>query len=408
MAEQESTEIFADGVDKTACSACGNVIDVAGVPPFTIVQCDKCKTKMAVPGMFGPYQLFKCLGKGGYGATYRGIEKFLKRPVAVKVIRSSCAKNEQVVEDFFREARILASLNHPNVAHVYSLGVHKEQPYIVMELVGGGRMDRLFRNKPLDETKALDIAIDVAEGLIATHDKDLVHGDVKPSNILLDESGTAKLVDFGMVRLGGDASTEGLAGTPYYISPEQAQNQKIDFRSDMYSLGATLFHSLTGRPPFEGQTVREVISARLEKPVPNLAAFRTDLCPQTCATIARMMAVNPADRYPTYQDMLSDLCESHRAASKRNLDPRYQAAAAGNGAVAAAAAPSQSAAAQVQPAASAAVAQGPRPLGAAKTARISQVQATPAFPLEKALPWIIIGGLAIIIGVVALVLWLAS
>jgi len=159
MAEQDSTEIFADGVDKTACSACGNVIDVAGVPPFTIVQCDKCKTKMAVPGMFGPYQLFKCLGKGGYGATYRGIEKFLKRPVAIKVIRSSCAKNEQVVEDFFREARILASLNHPNVAHVYSLGVHKEQPYIVMELVGGGRMDRLFRNKPLDETKALDIAM---------------------------------------------------------------------------------------------------------------------------------------------------------------------------------------------------------------------------------------------------------
>lgn len=397
MAEQDTTEIFADGVDKTACSACGNVIEVAGIPPFTIVQCDKCKTKMAVPGMFGPYQLFKCLGKGGYGATYRGIEKFLKRPVAVKVIRSSCAKNEQVVEDFFREARILASLNHPNVAHVYSLGVHKEQPYIVMELVGGGRMDRLFRTKPLDETKALDIAIDVAEGLIATHEKDLVHGDVKPSNILLDESGTAKLVDFGMVRLGGDASTEGLAGTPYYISPEQAQNQKIDFRSDMYSLGATLFHSLTGRPPFEGQTVREVIVARLEKPVPNLSAFRTDLCPETCATIARMMAVNPDDRYPTYQDMLSGLCDAHRAASKRNLDPRYQVAAAGNGA----AAPVQAAAP--------APAQGPRPIGAAKTARMSPVaQASPASRLDKALPWIIAGGIVVILSVVALMIWLLS
>jgi serine/threonine protein kinase len=250
-------------------------------------------------------------------------------------------------------------------------------------------MDRLFRNKPLDETKALDIAIDVAEGLIATHDKELVHGDVKPSNILLDESGTAKLVDFGMARMGGDASTEGLAGTPYYISPEQAQNQKIDFRSDMYSLGATLFHSLTGRPPFEGKTLREVVSARLEKPVPNLAAFRTDHCPQTCATVARMMAVNPADRYPTYQDMLSDLCDAHRAASKRNLDPRYQSAAATTGA----AAP---------------VAQGHQPIGAAKTARIKPIQASTASPLEKALPWIIIGGLLVIVGVVVLVYWLAS
>ncbi len=391
MAEQDSMEIFADGVDKTACSACGNVIDVAGKPPFTIVQCDKCNHKLAVPGMFGQYQLFKCLGKGGYGATYRGIEKFLKRPVAIKVIRSSFAKDEQVVEDFFREARVLASLNHPNVAHVYSLGVHKDQPYIVMELVDGGRMDRLFKDKPLDETKALDIAIDVAEGLIATHEKELVHGDVKPSNILLDESGTAKLVDFGMARLGGEASTEGMAGTPYYISPEQAQNLKIDFRSDMYSLGATLFHSLAGRPPFEGQTLRLVVSARLEKPAPNLSAFRADLCPQTCATIARMMAVSPADRYPTYQDMLSDLCDSHRAASKRNLDPRYQAAAA--------AAP---VAAPARPA------QGPRPLGAAKTARMRPIQARPPASLEKALPWIIVGGLLIIVSVVALLLWLAS
>jgi serine/threonine protein kinase len=396
MAEQESTEIFADGVDKTACGACGNIIDVAGVPPFTIVQCDKCKNKLAVPGMFGSYQLFKCLGKGGYGATYRGIEKFLKRPVAIKVIRSSCAKDEQVVEDFFREARILASLNHPNVAHVYSLGVHREQPYIVMEFLGGGRMDRLFKDKPMEEAKALDIAIDVTEGLIATHEKELVHGDVKPSNILLDESGTAKLVDFGMVRLGGDASTEGLAGTPYYISPEQAQNQKIDFRSDMYSLGATLFHALAGRPPFEGHTVREVISARLGKPVPNLADFRKDLCPQTCATIARMMAVNPADRYATHQDMLSDLCDAHRAASKRNVDPRYQAEAA------------EAAVAPSQPAAPAKAVQARRPAGATKTVRMKPVQTAQLFSLEKALPWIIAAGVLIIVGVVGLLIWLAS
>ncbi len=153
MAEQSSPEIFADAVDKTACSACGNVIDTAGQPPFTTVQCPKCHNRLAVPGMFGPYQLFKCLGKGGYGATYRGIEKFLKRPVAIKVIRSSCAKDEQVVENFFREARILAALNHPNVAHVYSLGVHREQPYIVMELVGGGRLDRLFKDRPMEEAR---------------------------------------------------------------------------------------------------------------------------------------------------------------------------------------------------------------------------------------------------------------
>lgn len=379
MAEQDSTDIFADGVDKVACSACGNVFDVSGRPPFAAVQCPQCNNRVAVPGMFGPYQLSKCLGKGGYGATYRGIEKFLKRPVAVKVIRKACAKDETVVENFFREARILASLNHPNVAHVYSLGVHKEQPYIVMELLVGGRMDKLFRERAMDEAKALDIAIDVTEGLIATHEKELVHGDVKPSNILLDETGTAKLVDFGMVRLGGDVSSEGLAGTPYYISPEQAQNQKIDFRSDIYSLGATLFHALAGRPPFEGQTLKQVVAARLEKAAPNLSTVRQDLSPQTCAVVARMMATDPAGRHATYADLLSDLCDAHRVASRRGALP---------------------------PAPSPTVAALPpsvRSQAGAKTVHMQPVRVARKSGLDRALPWIIAAGAIIIVGMLLLV-----
>ncbi len=223
----------------------------------------------------------------------------------------------------------------------------------------------------------------MTEGLIATHEQDLVHGDVKPSNILLDESGTAKLVDFGMVRLGGEASAEGLAGTPYYISPEQAQNQKIDFRADMYSLGATLYHALAGRPPFEGQTLREVVAARLDRPAPSLAAVRSDLCPQTVSTIAKMMAPQPGQRYATYQEMLSDLCDAHRAASRRGGAP--QAAPGLSGVPAVAAVPTAA-----------------RPTSGAKTARMAPVRAGKS-PLEKALPWIIIGGVLIILGVIALV-----
>ena len=222
---------------------------------------------ITTPGTFGEngnFLLERQLGDGGMGGVYMGRDKMLDRPVAVKVMLKEYGEDAEFVEKFKKEAQAAARLIHPNIAQIYSYGICDGMPYIAMELVSGGSLHQLMLNTPgkTDVTRVMKICEQVAQALRCAADQGLVHGDVKPENVLLDYNGNAKLVDFGLAAMQKD--TDEIWGTPYYISPEKVRKEPIDFKADMYSLGATLYHALTGVAPFEGEDSIAVVKKRFD------------------------------------------------------------------------------------------------------------------------------------------------
>lgn len=272
----------------------------------------------------GAFLLLERMGAGGMGAVYLAMDTALHRKVAIKVMKASLGEDPRLVENFLREARAAATLNHRNIVQVYSCGQESGQPYMVMELVTGGRVNELFsRTQPMDEEKLLGIAADVAEGLKAAAEVGLVHGDIKPENILLDQKGTAKIADFGLAQFVNAQKERGeIWGTPYYISPERARGNKADQRSDIYSFGATLYHMLSGEPPFDAETPVEVVLARLKRPPLPLGEVRPGLQAQTVALIERMMQVDPQLRYPNAASLRADIASALAAAREARLSSR--------------------------------------------------------------------------------------
>lgn len=277
--------------------------------PFLEFACPHCGTRQVVPARFGGFLLLGLLGRGGMGAVYHGLDEQLNRHVAIKVLQTSIGANAELVATFRREARSAAALNHPNVVQVYSFGVERGQPYMAMELLTGGRLDQMLaKGEPLDESFIMNVGASIAQGLSAASEIGLMHGDVKPENILFDNGGVPKIVDFGLATFMQQRQTvDGVWGTPYYIAPEKVRHQTSDARSDIYSLGATLFHALTGKPPFDGETPVDVVKARLLAPAPRIETVRPGLSQTTSEIIARMLEMEPARRYPTYASLLGDL-----------------------------------------------------------------------------------------------------
>ncbi|MDP6633772.1 MAG: SUMF1/EgtB/PvdO family nonheme iron enzyme [Phycisphaerae bacterium] len=316
MADDQSHNIQADSVGKTACHKCGSVVDVSSEPAFSTVTCPKCGAQFTAPGKLGGFVLLKELGKGEMGATYKAYEKSLGRYVAIKVMHGDLGRDPSRVESFMSEGRALASLDNPNIVRVFSLGQEKDQTYIAMELIAGGGMEKQFsRDKPLDEVKTLEIITGVARALRAAGEIGLIHGDVKPENIMLNEKGRPKLVDFGIARFGGGKIAEGDAlGTPYYVAPEQVERATVDHRADIYSLGATMYHALAGEAPFTGDSLMKVLYARIEGPVPDISKVRPSLHPETVEVLTRMLQKDPGDRYATYDELLKDLLKACWAA----------------------------------------------------------------------------------------------
>ncbi|HMO03829.1 MAG TPA: protein kinase [Kiritimatiellia bacterium] len=317
-------DLKATPVDRMVCSSCAKEVEVAGRPAFSAVACPHCGTMLSVPVLLGSFLLVERMGSGGMGAVYRGLDTALNRFVAIKVMKAAMGEDAKLVASFIREAQAAAALNHRNIVQIYSCGQEQGQPYIVMELVSGGRMNQLFtREQPMDEVKLLKLSLDVAEGLKAAHEAGLVHGDIKPENVLIDHAGTAKIVDFGLAQFVNAQQNRGeIWGTPYYISPERARGNKADHRSDLYSLGATMFHALTGQPPFDGVTAADVVLARLKHPPPDLKTLRPELADATVALIGRMMAADPALRYPTSASLKSDMTTALEAAKARKSSAR--------------------------------------------------------------------------------------
>ena len=258
------------------------------------------------PSDFGHFVLERELGHGGMGGVYLARDKMLDRKVAIKVMLKSLGADPAFVERFQREAQAAARLNHPNIAQIYSFGQENGMPYIAMELVSGGSLDKEMEANPgtMDPVRVMKVGQQVADALALAAEQGLVHGDVKPENVLFDADGNAKLVDFGLAAMQGDSSE--IWGTPYYISPEKVRRQKIDYRADIYSLGGTLYHALTGVAPFEGEDATEVVKARFNGPPRTPSEVRADLPPDLDPIIMRMLEVEPSMRYPTYQSLLGD------------------------------------------------------------------------------------------------------
>lgn len=305
-------------LDRMACGKCGVEIDVSQQPPFSTVECPECGTKQTVPVQLGQFLLVEQLGVGGMGAVYRAMDSTLGRFVAIKVMKAEMGEDPALVESFLREARAAAALNHPNIVQIYSCGQEQGQPYIVMELVSGGRLDLMMADgKKVPEVGLLEISLDVADGLKAANEAGLVHGDIKPANILLDKNGRARITDFGLAMFVNRQQEQGgVWGTPYYISPERARGGKADHRSDIYSLGATMFHALAGKPPFDGHTAADVVVARLKGPPPKLIDVEPGVQQRTSDLVDRMIAADPVHRYPTSASLLADMRDTLENARK--------------------------------------------------------------------------------------------
>jgi eukaryotic-like serine/threonine-protein kinase len=258
----------------------------------------------------GRYRLGELLGRGGMAEVYRGEDRVLGRPVAVKVLASPRASEPRSVERFRREARAAAGLSHPAVVGVFDTGADGDAHYIVMELIEGRTLAEVLRARgALEPAEAIRIADRVADGLAAAHRVGLIHRDVKPGNIMLTPDRGVKVMDFGIARAAGpDAvQTAVIMGTAAYVSPEQASGSAVDARSDLYSLGVVLYEMLTGRQPFIGDNPVAVAAMHVtERPDPP-SAHRAGLPPGVDAVTERLMAKDPADRYASAEELRADL-----------------------------------------------------------------------------------------------------
>lgn len=244
------------------------------------------------------------------GYVYRARDRALNRIVALKVLQKELSSNVEVVTNFEREATQTARINHQNVVRVFSTGVQHGMFFIAMELVDRGSLDDLMSNiGPMPEAQVLAIGIHIAEGLDAAHRVGLVHRDVKPGNILFSAENVAKIVDFGLAITADQARNQQgeLWATPFYVAPEKLEKRFEDYRSDMYSLGATLFHAMTGQPPHPQETasIPELLQAKKAKV--DLQKIKRDAHPASVELLNKMLEFSASKRHQTYNELLVDL-----------------------------------------------------------------------------------------------------
>lgn len=247
------------------------------------------------------------VAEGGMGAVYKARHKALNRIVCVKILSPALANDKKAVELFLTEARAIAELDHPNIVNVYNVGKERGYYFIVMSFIEGPTLSMLLkRDKVLPIGNVLDWFEGVLKGLQVAHEKGIIHRDIKPSNILINPDNQAKIVDFGIAKKvdkeKGSTKTTELAGTAYFIAPEQALGKDLDTRADLYSIGASLFYILTGRFPYNGKNTIEIIQKHINEPVPNPAKLRKDLPGWLALAVQKLMSKNPDDRFQTAKE----------------------------------------------------------------------------------------------------------
>ncbi len=303
------------------CPECEGLIDVSEVRPFEKIICPHCNAAIRVRTSFNHFTILKEIGEGGMSRVFRAQDNTLGREVALKILHSHFGERPDLLAQFEREARITASITHPNVVQVYTVGRDQGYFYIAMELLEGQSLDRvIIEQGAMNELAAVRMTQEVAQGLAAAHQSGLIHRDIKPGNILVDHHGTAKLVDFGLALIQGDEEDESseLWATPFYVPPEKLRFRQEDFRSDIYSLGATLFHALAGQPPHNVETdsVEELIAVK-SRPV-DLKALAPHLSDAVVDLVHRMMARQPEQRFDSYEQLLGRI-----ASVRAEIDPEF-------------------------------------------------------------------------------------
>jgi serine/threonine protein kinase len=306
------------------CPACGTFIDTTNAEPLARIPCPKCSEKVRVERSFNNFALVETLGVGGMGTVYKGYDRLLDRFVALKLLRKDLGGGIDQTAHLRQEARVAASVNHPNVIQVFSSGIDHNQFYLVMELVDHGSLDDFIeQRKRLPEKQVLETGIQVAKGLRAAQAKGLIHRDVKPANILFADEHTVKIGDFGLAGVTAEKgeTRDEIWGTPYYVAPERLNGEPEDFRSDIYSLGATLFHAAAGKAPIEGETNSAVALRELKKKPLDLRRIAPDVSAATARVFNRMMAPNPAHRFSSYDQLVAELeCTQRALTGKEDVE----------------------------------------------------------------------------------------
>ncbi|HEX8688862.1 MAG TPA: protein kinase [Solirubrobacterales bacterium] len=257
------------------------------------------------------YRLEAKLGSGGMSTVYLARDETLDRPVAVKVMHREMSEQEDQLQRFRQEARAVAKLSHPNVVSVIDAGEDGGHPYIVFEYVKGETLkQRIARVGALDPQEAIAYAIEVARGLGVAHGRNMVHRDIKPQNVLIDDEGRAKLTDFGISRQleqAGVTATGRVLGTTDYVAPEQAMGHGVDPRSDVYSLGVVLYEMLVGQVPFHADSQVGVAMKHVNEELPDVQRRRPEVSAAVALVVERATAKNPAERYQAIGEMVEDL-----------------------------------------------------------------------------------------------------
>ncbi|HWW85986.1 MAG TPA: serine/threonine-protein kinase, partial [Vicinamibacterales bacterium] len=284
----------------------------------------------------GPYEILTLVGAGGMGEVYRAHDTKLKRDVAVKVLPGKFARDTEHASRFAREAELLASLNHPNLAAIYTIDEHQGQPFIVMELLKGRTLKETIGAQSLSNGRILELAIQIVDGLDAAHSQGVIHRDIKPENIYVTEGGQAKILDFGLAKLmptgGVPAAMTGaptgltepgaVIGTVSYMSPEQVRGEAVDARTDLFSFGMVLYELTTGHQAFSGSVPGVVCDAILNRsPVPPLQ-LNPDVPPELQRIIVKLLEKDPRLRYQSAADLRADLQRLKRESDSGSRAPR--------------------------------------------------------------------------------------
>jgi serine/threonine protein kinase len=272
------------------------------------------------------YRIHEELGRGGMGVVFRAQQLSVDRPVAIKFLAAQKAEDQRSVARFLREAKAAGKLAHPNVVSVYDAGNSDGLHYIVMELIDGPSAQKRIRERgAFSEEETLAIAAQIAEALRFAHGHGILHRDVKPDNFLIDARGQVRLADLGLARFvsGAGNSTEltqdgATLGTPRYMSPEQCKGSNVDARSDLYSLGASMYMLATGKPPFEGPGPGAVIARVLSEPPAPVQQANPNLSPDFVALVERLMQKDPSRRYASAEEVVTAIqrCRKKSAALK--------------------------------------------------------------------------------------------
>ena len=270
----------------------------------------------APSNFFGNYQMERELGRGGMGTVHLAKDIGLNRKVALKILRSDLGQDVGFSKKFLEEVEITASLAHPNIIRVFTLGEQEGRLYLVMEHLDEPSMEqRMEKHGKLPERDVLEIGIGIASALQFAHEETgLIHRDIKPGNILFGRGKIPKLADFGLAAGARSAlqQQDEIWGTPYYVSPERLLRQPEDIRSDIYSLGATLYHALAGRPPFEAETAEEVARRHISDRPPPLRSFCPHAQEQTVFTLDKCLNKDPESRWSNYEDFIRQMADALR------------------------------------------------------------------------------------------------